>query len=111
MMLAQGMNTASAGFSGRPCTAARRSRQAFRVSAVVQERPKTELRKPREENVAGNFYVDHTCIDWCAPFRISCIGGCCRIPAEEDLVGMCPSAYMSLILMKCSHVHECSVLD
>ena len=55
-----------AGLSGRPSAPARCRRHAVRVNAVLQEqRPSLkELRKPREENVEGPFYVDSTCIDW-----------------------------------------------
>ncbi|MGM7466750.1 MBL fold metallo-hydrolase, partial [Escherichia albertii] len=46
---------------------------SVRVSAVTQEK---DLRKPRPQNVAGEFYVDHTCINcdtcrWMAPSTFS----------------------------------------
>lgn len=48
-------------------TRSRKARSALRVSAVVEQASKKELRQPREENIGlqepGAFYVDHTCID------------------------------------------------
>ena len=35
-----------------------------RVAVAVDKTDMKQMRKPRQENVGEDFYVDHTCIDW-----------------------------------------------
>ena len=70
-----------------------RAFQAIRASQVVSAASTTKrgnpVRQPREENVAGDFYVDHTCIDcdtcrWMDPETYGRVGNMSAVVRQPE---------------------------
>ncbi len=63
-LLGQALAAPHSALQGQARAALRPARRAaaFRPQAAAQTEEKVNVRRPREENVAGGWWVDHTCI-------------------------------------------------
>ncbi len=63
-LLGQALAAPHSALQGQARAASRPARRAaaFRPQAAAQTEEKVNVRRPREENVAGGWWVDHTCI-------------------------------------------------
>ena len=95
---AKGFGLPVNGSQRRPFRAVR----ASQVSATSTVKRGNPVRQPRQENVAGDFYVDHTCIDcdtcrWMDPETYGRVGNMSAVVRQPETPEELERAMQALI--------------